>query len=380
MFFQNIGFASILLYFAYALLLFGIAKHLYINRISITLYCYVILALLLVGLLLQNMSFERKLPLMFSVLMIWFCAVIPKGYLTGGKALKEIAYAIWAALIVSFYLAVIFHYPIIDTLSENNFEWGFNGGILYKNYFASDVLTIYICSFLYRKYCTRNKKLSFGEILSIFFIIVSFSKGCWILWMLFILCMNLDKLRRIKKNERRFVLLCVLLLLSILFYIGFTKFAMRSATFMYRVRGWTNYTRYYSSDIFHMLFGNAETVFSSNMSYVDTVRSIVGWDGTLEMAWLNILIKNGVLGLIAFVMIFVRYFYTGVNNKTISNLETYISITVTLLVSGFVEIYIQSLHNPFGVFCYLLLTGMECGNLKKGLVKYENGKCDHEHI
>ena len=52
---------------------------------------------------------------------------------------------------------------------------------------------------------------------------------------------------------------------------------------MYRVRGLANYIQYYQNDIFHLFFGNAETVYDKTNTYVMTVRSIVGWDGSLEM-------------------------------------------------------------------------------------------------
>ena len=88
------------------------------------------------------------------------------------------------------------------------------------------------------------------------------------------------------------------------------------------------------------------------------VRSTVGFDGSLEMAWLNILIKSGILGIISYIIIFVRMFWLQqkVKNKVIS--VGILAILITLLGSSLVEAYIQSIHCIYAVMSYLVINSL----------------------
>ena len=88
------------------------------------------------------------------------------------------------------------------------------------------------------------------------------------------------------------------------------------------------------------------------------VRSTTGYDGSLEMAWLNILIKSGLLGVLAYAFIFIRMFKLAVkaNDKVIS--VGIMAITITLLASSLVEAYIQSIHCIYGMMSYMAVNGL----------------------
>ena len=100
----------------------------------------------------------------------------------------------------------------------------------------------------------------------------------------------------------------------------FNNIILRFSTYAYRFRGLLNYLNYYNGDSFHMILGNAESFYDKSNSYVMAVRSTTGYDGSLEMAWLNILIKSGLLGVLAYAFIFIRMFKLAVkaNDKVIS--------------------------------------------------------------
>ena len=94
------------------------------------------------------------------------------------------------------------------------------------------------------------------------------------------------------------------------------------------------------------------------MSYVYKIRSVVGWDGSLELSVLNILIKNGIIGLVAYIYII---FYACKNAGRINNWSVksiYIAYLYTFILSGFVESYWSNIHVVYCAFSYIFVTGV----------------------
>ena len=175
--------------------------------------------------------------------------------------------------------------------------------------------------------------------------------------LVFMVATNTDKLKRVKKSQRNIILVAVSFIAIGLGYTIFQEYALKTTTYMYRFNGWLNYLAYYEDDAFHMIFGNAENVYDQNTSYVLTVRSITGWNGSLEFAWLDVLIKNGILGIIGFAIVFIRYFRGAAKEKTWVNKGIIYGYLSVLLASSLVETYIQSVHSVYGLYSYLILSG-----------------------
>ena len=111
-------------------------------------------------------------------------------------------------------------------------------------------------------------------------------------------------------------------------------------------------------DLHKWLFGIASQLYDQNLNYVLQFRSIFGYDGTMEFALLDILVKNGILGLSGFVIIFVRNIKMALQANNWEYKTACIAIMVMLLVSSLVETYIQSIHSPVGIYCYLAVGGL----------------------
>lgn len=73
-----------------------------------------------------------------------------------------------------------------------------------------------------------------------------------------------------------------------------------SGSYMIRMKGFITYIELYKADFFHMWYGNAEMAWKDG-NYVNNVRAVIGWDGTVELSFLSILVKNGILGYFGYV-------------------------------------------------------------------------------
>lgn len=154
-----------------------------------------------------------------------------------------------------------------------------------------------------------------------------------------------------------FLIIAFCIFVAVLFALVFYRFyALKSGSYLYRVQGLINYLNYYSNDLPHMLLGNSEMAFRDpSIDYASAVRSVIGWNGTVELSILSILIKNGIIGLCGYLLIYIRWFLISLKtNFKIRNY--YLAVYFTLIVSAFVENYITNMHVLFGLTGYLILS------------------------
>lgn len=97
----------------------------------------------------QSLTWMTKFSLIFTMIVIVFSAIIFEGFLISFKDIRNLSYAILYGVVISFVLAICTGIGLFDG-SEGTL--GFNGGILFKNYFGSDVLAVFIGLFLNAKY------------------------------------------------------------------------------------------------------------------------------------------------------------------------------------------------------------------------------------
>ena len=91
------------------------------------------------------------------------------------------------------------------------------------------------------------------------------------------------------------------------------------------------------------------------IDYATAVRSVIGFNGTVELSILSILIKNGIIGLCGYLLIYIRWFLIFIKSDfTVKNYC--FSVYFTLIVSAFVENYITNMHVMFGLMLYLILS------------------------
>lgn len=346
------GVTSYIEYLAYGLLLVNIILCYVKKRNKVKLVPIAVFFLFCIGIIVQDLSLYRRAVLCFTMLALWIVIYLAEGYLDSVATMRSVSYAVFFGILVSAILSAITGYPLTDKLENNISSWGFNGGILYKNYFAADVIVIFIGIHLYRRYVRKTQIDFLIQLIAIVFLFISFSKGAWIMLLVFMVIMDDKVIKHIKRGQRKYFIG----ILAVLFIVSFKVVALHSETYLYRIRGFSNYISYYREDMFHMIFGSAERVYDKAHSYGYMVRSTTGWDGSLEFAWLNILIKNGILGIIGFGVIILHFLKASVEIDSLDDKAVYLAIFIMLFTSSLVEIYIQSIHNILGVYCFMILS------------------------
>ena len=129
-FFQENGLTRITEYLSLGLLMYSIASNWKQQSKKDRLFFLCVLCLLEVGIVVQSGNVRDKLSVIFSMVIIWLLFCKSKGVFHSFKVFRDISYTVLAAIVVSTFLSLFSGYSLFDTLTENTFEWGFNGGIL----------------------------------------------------------------------------------------------------------------------------------------------------------------------------------------------------------------------------------------------------------
>lgn len=364
----KVGISSFFEYTGYLILLVAI----YYNCIrceynkSKIIYFLLILFLFNIGIIMQpSLDIVIKLRLILSMFILASFAIITEGYIKTFKDIAMASYGIFVGIMVSIIIAIILGGTLIDASYEGLIGINaFTGGLDNKNFFSGATIGVFSGLYLYNRFYKKNKLNVIIMLLSILMLIASNSRGGYILFTIFFVIANFNAIKIIKRSQRKLLLICVIIgIFSIGMYF-YKEVVLNSNTYMYRINGLLNLVEYYVNDYFLIFFGAANIAFSDmDQSYGANVRSVLGWDGTTELVLLNILIKNGLLGLIGYIIIFIRIIKVAINTKKREYKISILSVVITLLISSLVEPYMVTLHLVFGAFCYIVMAGL-CGMIK----------------
>lgn len=295
-----------------------------------------------------------RMQLVFSMVIIAAVSLLAENYFLTFDDMRYMAYGVLLGISFAFFLALLGHVSL-TTLSENGTGFGFNGGLQHKNYYGSYVVSCFIVFYLLYKKEKNNKDKHF-LFLTLCLILPSNSRASYIFLIVFIFVCCVNKLK--KFDWRLSFLIISVFAFAVISFASFfyTSYALKSGSYLYRVQGLINYLNYYSNDSFHILFGSSEMAFRDpTIDYATAVRSVIGWNGTVELSILSILIKNGIIGLCGYLLIYIRWLLISLKSDfTIRNY--YLAVYSTLLVSAFVENYITNMHVLFGLMLYLILS------------------------
>lgn len=316
----------------------------------------IVFILFSIGIIRQDLAITTKIHLILTMIVIDSVALLSENIMTHLSDLKTVSYGILTAILISFILAMMNGISLTTLAVEGvgDSSWGFNGGLQHKNYFAVSILASYMGFFFSKSTEKKDTRLSILRFIEIILLVLSNSRGGYILFITFLLVVNFDKLKLIKKNQRLPLMIVVLLITALGILYFYTKYVLASGSYDIRLQGLENYIQRYSNDNFHLWYGNAEMAFrDAGLSYEENVRSIVGWNGTTELSILSILIKNGILGLIGYIIIFTLKILDCISLKQSKEKIFMISTIVVLLTSALLENYIVNIQITFGVFCYI---------------------------
>lgn len=381
--FAQLGIEAVFEFGAYFVLFSGIFVSFLFSRCSKKTLKQIIWTFLAVsvlfcaGIAVQGLSVFTRLKLMATMLAI-SAVILAENYINSWDTLRAGAYGILCGTAVTTLISLMAGVPVMETVYDGFLALGFTGGVQYKNFFGAFMLGSFMSLFFYHRYhrkCLVDRIVMGLELVLIF---LSSARGTYIFLAVFLIAVYYDKIIAFAKKRgldtllkrcwQRLTLWQRVLLVGGSVVIAITGVVVvyllvvqSSSTYGYRFRGVRNYLNYAKGDWFHLIFGNAEMAWSgAGAHYVQTIQITVGWDGTYEMGFINTLIKNGILGLIGFAVMYVHLIRVTMRSKNRVFFRMNLTLLSVLLVSALVESFVCNIHSIFGVYCYLVMAGF-CG-------------------
>lgn len=314
-------------------------------------FALVIIVLLLPSFLLEELVLYRKASFLLATAVLVCTAVFSRGLIFDRDEITLAVFGIILGVIVSFMLS-IYDGSAVGALGN------FDGGVLYKNYFAGDMLCILLGA---ASLSAHESRMTVGRLFivctALAMVLASGSKGAMLLVGVFALVMLLQAFYSMNSRTERMLIALLAIGISIPLLLFFLNWTSDVETYQYRVRGLQNYLAYVNGDVKHVAIGNSALLYSGRAGYAMYFRELTGWNGSIEFAWLNVLMKHGLLGVVAYFAIFVRLFLLAKQCHGAKGRYA-IAILLTLLLSSFVESYMETMHSVVGPFCFMLANGL----------------------
>ena len=287
-------------------------------------------------------------------------ALMSQSILSTNKKIKIAANAIFSGAVFSALIGLITG-TLGLTLGPDESIVGilYLSGFQVKNYCGGIWLLLFILNYIYY---IRNGLLGYKEriILVIFLllIVLSGSKGALALSLIWILLINFDEILKFRKDQQKlFVFFAGVIACVIGVYI-YNNVLINVYSYAYRMRGLSNLWDYMVKDSKNLFFGISDIAYAdTGYDYTSNVRQFLGWKSSVEMAYVNVLIKNGLVGFISYVLI-IKSFLRDCKLCTVIDKTIIHSLIIILLISGLVETYAASIHYVVGPVIYCLIRGL----------------------
>ncbi|WP_044772597.1 oligosaccharide repeat unit polymerase Wzy [Streptococcus suis] len=358
-----IGKASVIQYLSYLVLILCIVNDLLKNNKHIVVYklgyLFLIIFLFTIGICQQILPITTKIYLSISMMIISVLATLPISLIKDIDDFRRISNHLLFALFITSILGIMMGATMFTGAVEGiGFSQGFNGGLTHKNFFGITILMGFVLTYLAYKYGSYKRTDRFILGLELFLILISNTRSVYLILLLFLFLVNLDKIK-IEQRQWSTLKYISMLFCAIFLYYFFGFLITHSDSYTHRVNGLINFFEYYRNDWFHLMFGAADLAYGDlTLDYAIRVRRVLGWNGTLEMPLLSIMLKNGFIGLVGYGIVLYKL-YRNVRILKTDNIKTIgKSVFIIVVLSATVENYIVNLSFVFMPICFCLLNSI----------------------
>lgn len=355
------------------------------RRETLTFSNFIIILALLIGIMVQHMDASQKIRLILTMILITNFTIFSRGVAVSFEDIRAGAHGIFLGIILVFFVGIITGFPLFGINNEGYLPFAFTAGFLHKNIFGFILLASFSGIFIYWKFVSKRKIDLFILLIEVFFLILSNARGALLLAVAFFIFINIKFfIRLIKLNINKFIFLIFLLFLGSFYYL-FNRIALNSGTFNLRLNGLLGWFFTFRNDNHVLFFGNAAEVFTGSNDYVAVVRGMINWVGTAEMGLLSILVKNGIIGIIGYTMIFLRAFKSMKRTQLLKFKLPLLALLISMILSLLTAAYLVNSTVCYGAFSFLVLSTISTmatkleppkarstGKLRKYILKSDN--------
>lgn len=311
----------------------------------------VLLILLSLGIIVQkDLSVMQKISPLISFFIMLVFYVYGYHLLNDFKIIRLFGYTILVTFIMSMIFTPLLGGEIV-TIPTEGMSYALTAGLGHKNASSICIFSAYMAISSYFKFVEKNKADCIAIVLLIIFMLAGASRATWILMLVYTALLNQDVFYKIKKESRFIFYIFLMMFICLCGYVFISMIIMESASYGFRFLGLWSYLNQYGTDANVMLFGHGDILYNSNYGdYDHRIWILLGGIGTFEIAYLDVLAKNGLLGLIVYLYVYFIPIFKGFKSKLKQNKIMFFSLSITALISGMVDIFITQIIYPYAVF------------------------------
>lgn len=318
-----------------------------------------IFTLLCISCSFQDTSFVQKIISMifYGTLLIWTLL----SYKMINKT-EHILYICCGIIVAVIFSLIMTHDQIsVQLNSIYNTRHRIWGGFEHPNSLGGILFTAIIGMYSYnfiKNIQNKRNKIIYYIFLILLTVLLYFTKSrtSWIITIVAILVMNIYRLRGIKAVQR--VILYSLIILFCLFvgYYFIKYYALQDVAFMNRFK------------IFDRMTVTLKTFFVGNgMVNADNLNRGNTNGGVMEIAWVMLFYKNGIIGIISFISIILLILINARKVKDEKQKWVFIGILISFLLSSLGEAYIVNITNIPAMFNWIMLCVLSSNEFNKTL-------------
>lgn len=330
-----------------------------INRIRKFLKVIVLSVLLSIGSFFQDTQTSARLMIAGTSLILTCFATVSDHLISSNVKIKMTADAILCGAVFTTVIGLLtgtlgLEFNSRDAIINVLFMAGFE----VKNYCGGIWLLLLILYYIYYSREDKTQKMILPLCVLIVLQVLSGSKAAILLSVLFLALANYNRFLPFKKNQKKLIrfVLCVIAFVAGVYI--YNNLLSGVSTYAYRMRGLSKLLDHMSADTSRLYFGFSEIAYANNgKNYTTNMRDFLGWEASVEMAYVNILIKSGMVGIIAWICIYGSFLKQAATLNR-HDQELVYAIIGIMLISGLVETYIVSIHYVVGPVLYCLLNGL----------------------
>lgn len=330
-----------------------------ISRIRKFLKVIVLSVLLSIGSFFQDTQTSTRLMIAGTSLILTCFATVSDHLISSNVRIKMTADAILCGAVFTTVIGLLTGTVGLEFNSKDAIIGVlFRGGFDVKNYCGGLWFLLLVLYYIYYSREGRIRMVILPACALIVLQVLSGSKAAILLSVLFLALANYNRFFPFKQNQQKLIrfVLCVIAFVAGIYI--YNNLLSGVSTYAYRMRGLSKLLDHMSADTSRLYFGFSEIAYANNgKNYTTNMRDFLGWEASVEMAYVNILIKSGMVGIIAWICIY-RAFLKQVATLHRRDQELAYAIIGIMLISGLVETYIVSIHYVVGPVLYCLLNGL----------------------
>lgn len=325
----------------------GIKRHEFIAYL-------VLFIILLVSCSFQNTSISGKVSsiVFYITFLIW--TLLSYKIIYKRRHILYIVYGITVAIVLG--LVLTFNEVLVQLASIYNTRSRLWGGFTHPNNLGGIISCAIIGLYTYKfigNIKDKNKKYYYSMlIILIFLLYATKSRTSWIVTIVAIVVMNIKKINTMDKSTR-FVLKILLIAGGIyISYFFFTEYALQDGAFNGRLK------------IFDTMEVTPRTFIVGNgmVNAAQLDRSNTN-GGAMEIAWVMLFYKNGIIGVISFIATIAILLLRIRRVKNINQVWAFRGILIAFMVGTIGEAYMVNITNVPSMFNWIILSVLSSNKL-----------------